>query len=281
MSNLVVRVLTTLLLLPAVLYLVHLGGWPVFTFFFIGGSVALWEYASIVSDDKKANVVFMLLSMTTMASFMKLPAGHSILVLQAAGVLFAIFFTLRTGDMKSTWIRLSTLGFGFFYISLNVSFFFKLREAGETTPNMLPATWIYLALIASWGNDTCAYFAGRFFGKHKFYPKVSPKKTWEGAIGGAIGGIFLMFVLKFVAPNDWFAGLTVADILLIGIPAAVVSPLGDLAESLLKRTFDTKDAGGFLPGHGGILDRIDATFFVVAWLLPYVTVIRPFLFGAT
>jgi len=278
MSNLVVRVLSTVVALPGVLYLVHQGGWYLFSLFLVGGAVALWEYATVVSDDKTSSSVFVVLASMVLAVLMQWPQ-HGLIALQVAAVLMAIFFTLRTGDMTSTWKRLSLLGFGFMYVSLNVAAMFRLREAGNSTSGLLPATWIYLALIVSWGNDTCAYFAGRFFGKHKMYPKVSPKKTWEGFAGGAVGGVALMFALKYAAPSDWFSALTVTDILMIGIPSAAVSPLGDLAESLMKRTFDAKDAGGILPGHGGVLDRVDSTFFVAAWALPYVTIIRPWLNG--
>ena len=128
-------------------------------------------------------------------------------------------------------------------------------------------------LIATWSNDTAAYFAGRAFGKHKLYERISPKKTWEGFIGGALGStcVTVAFVMGC---NHWMPSLTYVDALWIGIPAAVLAPLGDLVESLLKRSYNIKDSGGVLPGHGGLLDRVDAVYYVAPWVLFYVHVLR-------
>ena len=123
---------------------------------------------------------------------------------------------------------------------------------------------------------TFAYFAGRAFGKHKLYEKVSPKKTWEGFAGGAIGAVASLFITRALFP-DAFGHFTTLDLLFIGVPAAALAPAGDLAESLLKRNYGVKDSGNTIPGHGGVLDRVDALFFVAPWVLLYATGIRPLL----
>ena len=123
--------------------------------------------------------------------------------------------------------------------------------------------WIVLTLTVTWLNDTCAYFAGRAFGKHKLYERISPSKTWEGAIGGSAGSIAGALIVQ----HFWLPALPVWGAALIGAGASVLGPLGDLSESLLKRAYGAKDSGRLLPGHGGILDRIDALLFNAPFVL--------------
>jgi phosphatidate cytidylyltransferase len=125
---------------------------------------------------------------------------------------------------------------------------------------------VVLIFLIAWVGDTGAYFAGRFLGTKKLYPDVSPKKTWAGAIGGLLGSVVaagLMKVLRLDAIIGW------VDVFLIAIPAAILGQLGDLAESLLKRSVGVKDSGSLLPGHGGILDRIDAVIFIAPYVALY------------
>jgi phosphatidate cytidylyltransferase len=125
------------------------------------------------------------------------------------------------------------------------------------------AWWIILAITVTWMNDTCAYFVGRAFGKHKLYQRISPSKTWEGAFGGALGSIAGALVVQ----HFWIPQLPFWGAMLIGAGAAVLGPIGDLSESMLKRSFGVKDSGHLLPGHGGMLDRIDALLFNAPFVL--------------
>jgi phosphatidate cytidylyltransferase len=133
--------------------------------------------------------------------------------------------------------------------------------------------WIFLLLAASWLGDTGAYFAGRAFGRRKLAPVLSPKKTWEGAIGG-----FLTSMAGAVL-FGWLFGLEVSwwGIALLGGLLDVFGVLGDLAESMLKRAFGVKDSGSILPGHGGILDRVDSVLFAgpVLYLAVSVVTVQP------
>jgi phosphatidate cytidylyltransferase len=130
--------------------------------------------------------------------------------------------------------------------------------------------WVALAIVVTFGNDTGAYFAGRAFGKHKLAPAISPGKTVEGAVGGLLASL----IVTFVARAFFMDALTIQDCLMVGVPAAIVGPVGDLVESLLKRSVGAKDSGRLLPGHGGILDRIDALLFVGAYVCLYATQLR-------
>lgn len=128
---------------------------------------------------------------------------------------------------------------------------------------------VFLPLCISFGSDTFALFAGMLFGKHKLAPHVSPKKTVEGAVGGLVGGVLGTLLLAVIGANvirDAFMGYD--HILIFGILGSVISQIGDLSFSVIKREFGVKDYGKLLPGHGGILDRFDSVTFVTpfVWL---------------
>lgn len=126
--------------------------------------------------------------------------------------------------------------------------------------------WVILSFVLAWANDTAAYFAGRFLGRHKMFPRISPKKTWEGFAGGLLGSVGGALVLRAMDPAGDLAALSVAGAVVLGLGAAVLGPLGDLVESMLKRAAGVKDSGRLIPGHGGLLDRIDALLFIAPWV---------------
>ena len=131
------------------------------------------------------------------------------------------------------------------------------------------AYWVILLLSVVWMGDTGAYFAGRAFGKHKLHPKVSPKKTWEGALGGLVASLGAgALAAGWYLPAFPWLGLVVAV-----LPAAILGQAGDLCESVLKRTCGVKDSGRILPGHGGILDRVDALVFAAPILVAYASIL--------
>lgn len=116
---------------------------------------------------------------------------------------------------------------------------------------------VFYLFILIWSSDTFAYIAGRLFGKHKMAPKISPKKTWEGFAGGVLLTLVLSFFIQSYSEEmrgNW---------IVVGVLVAVFAPLGDLVESQLKRSFGVKDSGNIIPGHGGILDRLDSFIICV------------------
>lgn len=135
--------------------------------------------------------------------------------------------------------------------------------------------WVFVVLAVSWSGDTFAYFAGRAFGKHKLYELVSPKKTWEGFFGGLLGGVVGLFLVRFVGATygDWH-GLTPIDCVVLGVFLGASAVAGDLSESLMKRAFKVKDSGWIMPGHGGLLDRIDSVLFVAPLLVGYLRLMK-------
>jgi phosphatidate cytidylyltransferase len=127
-----------------------------------------------------------------------------------------------------------------------------------------------MVMAITFGADTGAYFAGRFLGRHKLYEKISPKKTIEGAVGGVATGILAAYIAQSFFPG--LGNLSTVDVLILGGGGAIAGMLGDLFESMVKRAHGGKDSGTLIPGHGGVLDRIDALLFVgpFAWFyLPH------------
>jgi len=144
--------------------------------------------------------------------------------------------------------------FGFFYVSVMLSFIYLTRDISGKGKYL-----VWMIFLIAWGSDTFAYCAGRLFGKHKMAPVLSPKKTIEGAIGGVLGSALLNMGYSYIFKNE--LNLEIKDICLIGIIAvvgALVSMIGDLAASAIKREFEIKDYGKLIPGHGGVLDRFDS-----------------------
>jgi phosphatidate cytidylyltransferase len=145
---------------------------------------------------------------------------------------------------------------GILYIGWMLSYWVSLRilENGRE--------WVFFVAVTTIASDTSAFFVGRAWGKRRMAPTISPSKTWEGAIGGFLGAMALALILKailslppfFLPANYWQAAL-------LGATVSIFAQLGDLVESLLKRNTGTKDSGKLLPGHGGILDRIDGFLF--------------------
>jgi phosphatidate cytidylyltransferase len=131
--------------------------------------------------------------------------------------------------------------------------------------NMFGAYTVIAILVSIWTCDSAAYYAGRAFGRHKLFERVSPKKTWEGAIAGAIAAVGAMIGMKY-----WFLEyLTVGDAIVIGAIAGVFGQIGDLAESHLKRDAGIKDSSQIIPGHGGLFDRFDSLLFVAPLVYLY------------
>lgn len=152
------------------------------------------------------------------------------------------------------------------YVSLPFGFALGLPKFYDGT-----FTWeVFLLFVLIWSSDSFAYFTGRLFGKHKMAPKISPKKTWEGFVGGVIFTLILGYFIE-----QKFPGLR-GNWIIVGFLVSVFAPIGDLVESQLKRTFGVKDSGNIIPGHGGVLDRLDS--FIIAAPVVYLYFILENLF---
>lgn len=159
------------------------------------------------------------------------------------------------------------------------------KSVNQSAVSLLAAFWVggllaFVALLTArpngsgWGvlfmgmtfvGDSAAYFVGRTLGRHKLAPAISPKKTWEGAIGG----VFFVVVWVLACKIFFVPELKYGDIVPLGVVGSVLAQAGDLAESLLKRAYDVKDASGLIPGHGGVMDRLDSMLFLAPWIYFY------------
>ena len=159
--------------------------------------------------------------------------------------------------------------FGILYVAVMLSYIYKTRclEGGG---------WLVgLIFLSSWGCDTCAYCAGMLLGKHKMAPKLSPKKSVEGGIGGIVGAALLGAIFAVAANKITGAGVNPAQYAVICGVGGMISQIGDLAASAIKRNHDIKDYGKLIPGHGGILDRFDSVIFTA----PIIYYLATFLAG--
>lgn len=171
-------------------------------------------------------------------------------------LLMALMFVYVFSFPKYTANQIMTTYFSFVYAPVMLSFIYLTR----CVPHGVYIVW--MIFISSWICDTCAYFTGVLIGKHKMTPKLSPKKTIEGAIGGIagsalVGGLFGWFLVDRVS----YGGEFIWIMAMIGGVGAVISQVGDLAASAIKRNHDIKDYGKLIPGHGGIMDRFDSVIF--------------------
>ena len=183
------------------------------------------------------------------------------------GFLVVLMFIYVLSYPKYKTEQILAAFFGVFYVAVMLSFIYQTRilSGGAYT--------VWLVFLCSWGCDTCAYCVGMLIGKHKMTPKLSPKKSWEGAVGGVVGAALLGIIYGLVFQNAM--GTTTKEIFMIALicaVGAVISMIGDLTASAIKRNYEIKDYGKLIPGHGGILDRFDSVIFtapIIFYLASY------------
>ncbi|HVK76594.1 MAG TPA: phosphatidate cytidylyltransferase [Kofleriaceae bacterium] len=251
---------------------------PVWTWLLVfpASLLAMWELFAMTLPDQRDRIASVIFGGLTCAAYYwlnpastdaawvrPLAAGRDHLVLALAVIGPTLYYLFRYGDMATIAQRMAFTVFGIVYAGILLT---HVVEIDRDFPQ--GGDWVVFVLACVWLGDTGAYFAGRFLGKHKLYPAVSPKKTWEGAIGGVLGSLVGGIAVKVIRLDD----LRWIDVVLLTIPGAALAQMGDLVESLIKRSTGVKDSGAILPGHGGILDRIDAVLFFAPWVYVYFSV---------
>jgi phosphatidate cytidylyltransferase len=169
----------------------------------------------------------------------------------AALLLLSILFLCRFRSLETVARDLAIAVFGLLYIPLLLSHAGLLRQLEHGRE------WVFLVLTMVMASDSLAYFVGISLGRHRLYEAISPKKSIEGAVGGLLGGVLGALIVKYaVLPQ-----LDMGDVFVLGLGVGAFSQVGDLVESMLKRSFGVKDSGTLFPGHGGLLDRLDSLLF--------------------
>jgi phosphatidate cytidylyltransferase len=250
------RILTASVMIPIVLYAV-LGG---IEWFFL---LVLCAVAFICFDEYSV--------ITARREPLAYAAGLVILLAPQplVAILATVLFTLalmtqamRDVDLAASFARTAAIVLGIVYI------FGAWRTA--VLLRAINPWWLVFGLVVSWIGDTGAYYVGRRYGRHKLAPQVSPKKTWEGAIASAATSS----VIGALALPRLIPGVGILEALLLALAANIAGQIGDLAESAIKRGAGVKDSGTLLPGHGGLLDRVDSSMFALPVLYTVLAVLR-------
>jgi len=172
-------------------------------------------------------------------------------VLVGSAVLVSVLIALhRRSSEERLVVRWSWILAGMLYMGWMLSHWVLMRNSGDWPGR----DWVLITLLSTFAVDTTAYFVGRAFGKHKLAPNISPGKTWEGAIGGLTAGMAAVIILSLALGVEIGYG----PLIIIGVLIGTIAQVGDLAESKLKRVTGVKESGAIIPGHGGILDRLDS-----------------------
>ena len=254
-KNLAVRLLTAAVAVPLILLLLYRG--PVWGLYPVALPVTLigaWELFEMThAGNRFGRVIGVLLSALTSAAVYFY--GHDlrvvIAVMTAIPLAGPMLTLVRLGDIETSTMRAAAMGFGPLYVGLPLTWLCAMRR---DIGGREGASYVVMALMFAWFSDTGGYFFGRLFGRHKLYEAVSPKKTWEGALGGLVGSAIGALMAHF-----WYLPeIPLVNALVLSVVAGGLGQIGDLAESLFKRSMGVKDSGHIVPGHGGILDRVDA-----------------------
>ncbi len=269
-SNLTIRLATAVVMVPLILGMLFFGEawwWLVFLLL-VAVTCALELYAMTFPGDRVAQGASTLMIWAVMLGIWFSPEQPKILltVMLLVPIGSVLLVLWRLGEIAPAALQLASATFGPLWIGGGIGAIALVRKLGGSDG----AAFVVLCLVLAWIGDTGGYFAGRAFGKHKLYERVSPKKTVEGAIGGVcavIGGVLVTRALVLHS-------LPIRDAVALGAVGAVLGIVGDLGESLLKRSVGVKDSGGIVPGHGGMLDRIDAVLITAPVTLLYLLWMR-------
>jgi phosphatidate cytidylyltransferase len=269
------RLVSAFVLILIVVLGIYLGGIPWLAGVCVAGLIAWREMAHLLEEshfglDRGLGMIFIvafLLDAYLYSSGLLRSSliGPLLTALIISTLIWALFSKSERPMADWSMTLASTL-----YIGFLLSSFVLLRELGaqNTTYSWLNipsvnwqgtgAAWMLVAMGLTWICDSAAYFVGSSLGRHKLWPRISPKKTWEGLAGGTLGALIAAPLLGI-----WLLGIPAWQGLVLGALVAVADPFGDLAISLFKRTAKIKDASHLIPGHGGLLDRLDSLLFVI------------------
>lgn len=252
------RLASGIILLIIAIAAMVVGEWPLLLILYGCSMVAFRELTKVLgcaTDKKKFNALEVIgfLGITCYYAAVYFSIDKVVLLMCIVGLFLAEMFWYVVTFPKYKADHVVAAVFSFMYAPLLLSFVYLTRMSSEGI------YLVWLILISSWGCDTCAYAVGKLIGKKKIFPKLSPKKSLEGCFGGVIGAALIGGLYGYFCVENVLPGQNVAwAIAFICAVAAVMSMVGDLAASAIKRNHEIKDYGKLIPGHGGIMDRFDS-----------------------
>ncbi len=259
-SNLAIRLLTSAVTVPGILALIFIAPpWAFYLLVLAATLVGAFELFGMTHPhDRLSQIVGVLLTAASSVAYFFFHDDARVLstLLVVVPLLGPLLTLARLGDMPTAALRACAMAFGPIFVGVPLSMLALLRVVATTEGGGL----VLLAIGSAWLSDTGGYFAGRFLGRHKLYEAVSPKKTVEGSFGG----LALVCVWAVIGHYSFLKSVPLVHAVTLSLIAAAFGQAGDLAESLLKRSTGVKDSGAILPGHGGILDRVDALILTSA-----------------
>jgi phosphatidate cytidylyltransferase len=256
------RLLTAALAIPAIWVLVeYLPLWFFAGFIMAVAAVGLHEYFGMAFPDRPfertAGIAWGILVAAGVVSGRSEGWGSGLALAVMAGLIVVLI--AGRADLAGAVQRLGISLLGILYVGFFTAHIVLLRTSDDGRP------WVLFTVFSAMGSDTGGYFAGRAFGRHKLAPAISPGKTVEGTIGAVAGAMLIAWLSRMT----FFSTLGHGEALALGATISVLAQLGDLCESALKRAFGAKDSGWIIPGHGGILDRLDSLLFPVVFAFYY------------
>lgn len=256
------RWLTALLAIPILLVLIGYGSELVFALFIAAiVAAAMAEYSSMVFGggrpaEKSLSIIIALLVITAAWS-----GGASLILATVTLSLLGLFSLslLKGGEPGRQMKTVMSIVFGILYIAVMMSFFILIRSGEEGR------IWVFFLIVMAFSTDVSAFYAGRTWGSRKLLPSVSAGKTVEGSLGGTAGCVAACVIYAILFLPELWPGHAIV----MGFMGSILGQLGDLSESSLKRASNMKDSGSLVPGHGGILDRLDSFLFMAPFLYYY------------
>jgi len=226
----------------------------------VAAAIGASELAGMTLKTQHVLQAWMVISTAAFAAVLILVPDVELLAASLLGVVLAgaLSILVRPDPMPTAAMRMGWLVAAPFYIGGCVAAIAKVHQLANG------GSWVVLSMGLAWMSDTGGYFAGKAFGKHKLYEKISPKKTVEGSIGGLLSIVAFALAMRFTVMPE----LSIVHAVVLAVLAGAVGQAGDLCVSVIKRSTGVKDSGFIIPGHGGLLDRIDALLFTasVTWV---------------
>lgn len=276
MKNFVVRTITGIFFVAAIVVCFLKPVAMAFLFALVTG-LSIWEYCGLVNNVKGVQVNRFISTVAGVYFFLAV-SGFCSGVVPTAAVFIPYLLTLvyffiselyaKTENAVNDWAytMLGQMYIAVPFSTINV-LAFNATADGSVVYNYLIPLCVFIFL---WANDTGAYCSGSLLGRHKLFPRISPGKSWEGSIGGAIIVLVVAFFIgRYETGLDSETGLTILQWMGLGLVVVVFGTWGDLVESLFKRTLGIKDSGSILPGHGGMLDRFDSSLMAMPAAVVY------------